>query len=103
MLLNGIYIPSFVEEEDVIVIGDSPVDTVRASSTSGDDVKEARSKRRRLNWLYEGVYYHKEDAMHAFEAEDSWTFGYDNFSSSGKKITYRCNKVTHCHSLCFCS
>lgn len=101
MLFNGIYIPSFIEEKSNECNNNTEVDAVRdmdvteACDSNDVDAAQPKAKIRRLqkNWLLEMTFDCKDDAMEAINKENTWSFGYDNDTSAGKRITYRCNKV----------
>lgn len=90
MLLNGIFIPSFIDENNNNKSND-------AVDVCGSDVvaEQPKSKVRRLqkNWILEKTFENRTDAMAAINAEKTWSYGYDNDASNGKRITFRCNKV----------
>lgn len=93
MLLNGIFIPSYEGEE----INNDECANPRACewAVNGGESTQPKAKLRRLNknWLLEKTFDSMEDAMAAINCEDTWSYIYDNDTSAGKRITYRCNKV----------
>lgn len=107
MLANGIYIPSFIEENNNECNNNTVVDAVGdlnvndACGGSNDVVTSPpKTKKRRLqkNWLLEMTFNNKDDALAAINEENTWSYGYDNDTSAGKRITYRCNKVLNIES-----
>lgn len=77
MLANGIFIPdkSYLPK---------PMNEI-----------EPQAKRRRIHkdWLFERTFESKAEAAAFVKAEKCWSYYYDNKSSAGVRINYRCNMM----------
>lgn len=75
MLANGIFIPtnSYLPHEI--------------------DNDEPRAKRRRVHkaWILEKTFENKNEAVNFIKNENCWSYHYQNKSSAGLRMNYRCN------------
>lgn len=77
MRANGIFIP----HRDYV-------------NTKNDEIEPA-SKRKRIHkkWFLEETFGSKQQAIEFIQSEQCWSYYYANKSTTGLRITYRCNKM----------
>lgn len=86
MLSNGIFIPD-----------SSYLPTINNSNDMDDDENEflqkAKRKRVHKNWILEKIFSSKAEADNFLSTEKCWSYYYQNKSSAGLRINYRCNMM----------
>lgn len=77
MLANGVYIP----DDNYLPNPEAEI----------EDVPQAKRRRIHKNYVHEKTFESKADAAAYIEAENCWSYHYENKTTAGIRINYRCN------------
>lgn len=112
--MNGIYIPAGQDLESAneasssyqgnAIIDILTPENLNVCDSELEEVDNPPKKRRNhQNFIYEKSFANEKDAMEEIAAEKCWSKHYQNNSSVGKRIKFRCNQVKFRGSQCAAS